>query len=196
MVERELVREKEAGVQLTTQYDESIRRYRKVREEARTGTRVIKRNKIPFQSGRQGIVKFYALRQREGLCMKNMAMFVQEIKTHSGQHRHQGGMNIFVLNGGGYTILDGKRVDWREGDLVLLPFKKGGIVHQHFNMKGKPSRWLAMLSLPMSDMISGMMEQRANQPDWKEKLKEVNKSGSRIFNFCGESEGSSGWAGG
>ena len=170
MVEREQVREKEAGVQLTTHYDDSIRRYRKLQEEARTGIKVVKGNKITFQAGRQGMVKFYALRQREGLCLKNMAMLVQEIKAHSGQHRHQGGSNIFILKGKGYTVADGKRLDWREGDLILLPFKKGGVVHQHFNMSDKPSRWLAMLSHPVSEMVGGMMEQRTNQPDWKEKL--------------------------
>ncbi len=169
MVEKELVREKEAGVWLTTHYDDSIRRYRELREEARKGTRVVKGNKVPFQVGKQGKVKYYALRYREGLGMKSMAVFVQEIKSRSGQHRHQGGLNIFVLNGRGYTVVDGKRLDWKEGDMVLLPFKRGGLVHQHFNAHDKPSRWLAMLSHPLSDMVGGMMEQRANHPEWKEK---------------------------
>lgn len=169
MVERELVREKEAGVWLTTHYDESIRRYRELLEEARKGIKVVKGNKISFQLGRQGIVKYYALRHREGLCMKNTAMFVQEIKTRSGQHRHQGGLHIFILKGRGYTVVDGKRLDWREGDMVMLPFKKGGLVHQHFNTHSKPSRWLGMLSHPVSELAGGMMEQRTNQPEWKEK---------------------------
>lgn len=169
MVERELAREKEADVQLTTQYDDSIKRGRQLREEARRGIRVVKGNGIPFQVGRQGTVKYYTLKYREKVCMKNMAVFVEEVKEHSGQHRHQGGINMFVLRGLGYSIIDGKRIDWRQGDLVLLPFNKGGVVHQHFNADSKPSRWLAMLSHPISEMAGGMMEQRINQPDWKEK---------------------------
>lgn len=171
MVERELTREKEAGVWLTTHYDESIRRYRELKEEARTGIRVIKGSKVPFQSARQGRLRFYALKHREGLCLKHMAILVQEIKTRSGQHRHQGGVGFFILNGNGYTIADGRRLEWGTGDLLLLPVKKSGVVHQHFNLGNKPSRWLAMASHPMSELVGGMMEQKANQPEWKEKVK-------------------------
>lgn len=168
MVERERIREKEADAQLTTHYDESIRRYQKLKEEARTGLKVVKGKSLPFRASRQGVLKFYSLKQKEGLCMKNMSMFVHEIRQHSGQHRHQGGVNIFVLNGQGYTMVDGKRFDWKGGDLILLPFKKGGCVHQHFNLNDKPSRWLAVVSHPVGEMVGGMMEQRANQPEWKE----------------------------
>ena len=52
-------------------------------------------------------------------------MFIHTITTKSGEHRHQGGLLIFVLEGKGYSIVDGERWDWEKGDLVLLPMQPG-----------------------------------------------------------------------
>ena len=48
-------------------------------------------------------------------------VFTHEIRTKSGKHRHQGGLLIYVLEGRGYSIVEGERMDWEKGDLVLLP---------------------------------------------------------------------------
>ncbi len=73
--------------------------------------------------------------------------------SYTGKHRHQGGIAIFILEGKGYTIIEGKRFDWKAGDLVLLPLLPGGVGHQHFNADDKkPVRYIpfgfrAMLEL-------------------------------------------------
>lgn len=59
--------------------------------------------------------------------------------SHSGRHRHQGGIAIFIVEGRGYTVIDGRRHNWKAGDLVLLPFRPGGVEHQHFNADSKQS---------------------------------------------------------
>ena len=40
---------------------------------------------------------------------------------------------MYILEGRGYTLLDGVRHDWQAGDVLNLPIKKDGIVVQHFN---------------------------------------------------------------
>jgi hypothetical protein len=76
-------------------------------------------------------------------------VIANEIHTHTGSHVHQGGILIFVLEGRGYTLIDGERWDWEAGDLILLPIKAGGVEHQHFNLDSeKPCKWLAMLYTP------------------------------------------------
>src|ERR1700719_2851203 len=66
--------------------------------------------------------------------LQHWRVFIHDIRTRSGKHRHQGGLVIYVLEGRGYSVVDGERKDWEKGDLVLLPMKPGGVVHQHFNL--------------------------------------------------------------
>ncbi len=55
-------------------------------------------------------------------------------------HRH-GDAAIYVLSGKGYSIVDGKRYDYEEGDAAHMP---AGVWHQQFNADpDKPLRFLA-----------------------------------------------------
>jgi gentisate 1,2-dioxygenase len=97
-----------------------------------------------------------------------MMMFVHEIRTHSGRHTHQGGLALFVLQGKGYTTVDGVPHEWEEGDLILLPIKPGGVEHQHFNTDpSRPSRWLALAPWNLMECMGRKVEQKATHPDWK-----------------------------
>ncbi len=40
--------------------------------------------------------------------------FIHEVKVHSGKHKHQGGIQLFVLDGEGYTVVDGKKMEWEK----------------------------------------------------------------------------------
>lgn len=80
---------------------------------------------------------------------QNWWVFIKDDKYHSGKHRHQGGLVIYVLEGKGYTIIDGKRFDWEKGDLLLLPIKPEGVEHQHFNLDPNVGcKWMAFIYLP------------------------------------------------
>ena len=93
---------------------------------------------------------------------------VKVIHHHSGKHRHQGGLAIFVLEGAGYTVVDGKRYDWKAGDLILLPIKPGGVSHQHFNADPKkPARWLALITNSYRPHLGYEIVQIEDSPDWK-----------------------------
>ena len=76
-------------------------------------------------------------------------VFLQIFSERSGRHRHQGGLVIFILEGKGWTVIDGERHDWEAGDLLLLPMKPGGVEHQHFNEDpNHPVKWIALLYWP------------------------------------------------
>ena len=101
-------------------------------------------------------------------ALQSWQVFKHEIRTQSGKHRHQGGVIIYVLEGKGYSIIDGERVDWKEGDLVLLPLKPEEVVHQHFNEDpDKPATWIAFYSIPIAEHIAAEMEQIENSPEFK-----------------------------
>ncbi|MFC2013622.1 cupin domain-containing protein [Chloroflexota bacterium] len=58
---------------------------------------------------------------------------------HSGRHAHMEAV-IYVLQGEGYTIVDGEKVDWKKG--TLLQVQGPQTVHQHFNTGKVESRLL------------------------------------------------------
>ncbi len=166
MVEKENLREKEAEVSQLHFYETMMKDVKERNERLAKGKRLLKGKLQPFQQGRQGLIRTYCHDSMKDLAADKWAIFVHEIKTHSGKHRHQGGLTIFVLSGKGYTVVDGVRHDWDPGDLICLPIKKGGVEHQHFNLQNKPSRWLALINNRMQEQIGRFVEQRETAPDW------------------------------
>jgi hypothetical protein len=101
-------------------------------------------------------------------ALANWWVFKQDIRKHSGAHRHQGGLIIYVIDGKGYTVIDGVREEWEAGDLLLLPLKADGVEHQHFNaVEGQECHWIAFIWLPFWDALLSTMELTEDHPDWK-----------------------------
>lgn len=93
--------------------------------------------------------------------------FIQRITKHSGKHIHQGGVAIYIVDGKGYSIVDGVRYDWEAGDLIILPFKPGGVEHQHFNKEpDRPSHWIALIFHPWFYYTASHITQVETHPDW------------------------------
>jgi gentisate 1,2-dioxygenase len=47
--------------------------------------------------------------------------------------KFQGEQVIYIIEGKGYTLIDGVKHHWKAGDVVNLPLRKPGITIQHFN---------------------------------------------------------------
>ena len=169
MVEKEIQREREVETPALTHYDKSSQELREMNRKAKEGKKVLKSKSIPYEVNRQGVVKNYFKGDLTDICNDRWTIFCHEIRQHSGKHLHQGGINLFVIKGEGYTTVDGKRYNWKEGDLILLPIKKGGVVHQHFNTDGQPSKWVAFRHRTTSDGVGAFREQKETFSMWKEK---------------------------
>lgn len=168
-VERTLQKDREE-LPIHESYDNSLKKLKELKEKVKKSKLVVRGKERSFGKSRQGIVKSYLDTSIEpGVVQENFRMFIHEIRNHSGRHVHQGGLGLFVLDGKGYTVVDGIRYDWEKGDLIMLPLKPGGVEHQHFNLEGKPSRWLCLRSTALEAFTGRFMEQRENQADWKEK---------------------------
>ncbi|MEE8471613.1 MAG: cupin domain-containing protein [Dehalococcoidia bacterium] len=149
---------------------EYIYRWRAERKLAASqGKVVIKGTDVPWEQNRQGYIKFYLHpRVWQEVSVPNWFMFIHDIRKNSGRHRHQGGLGLFVLEGKGYTVVDGVRYDWEAGDLVILPVKPDGCEHQHFNAEpGTPAMWLALIFDPFRDAMGNELEQKEVSPDWQ-----------------------------
>jgi hypothetical protein len=169
-MERERVREKEpVQKDQGEHYETTLKLTANLRERARTGKIVIKANERPWYQCRQGLIKQYlSWHDMEDSAVTDWSCFVHDIKRHSGKHKHQGGFNLFVLEGEGITEVDDQTVEWEKWDLILLPVKPGGCVHKHYNkVEGKPAKWMAFKYNTFSQVLGSMFEQVENSPDYK-----------------------------
>lgn len=160
-------------------YEQIIEAQRNERERSYTGKVVVRGKDTPWVLDRQGLVRMYLFPSRyDGgrpveTAVDGWIVFVQEVKIHSGKHRHQGGLVIFILEGEGHSIVDGERLDWEGGDLMLLPIRPGGVEHQHFNKDPqKPVKWIAFINTAIYDWGASEMVQLQQHP-------EFNASGRR-----------------
>jgi uncharacterized cupin superfamily protein len=172
VIKRENVDSASAGLKAEVSadpwYEKLIQAMHEWRRRAETGLVVIRGREIPWHQNRQGRVRYYLMPPfKEDTALQAMAVFEQIVYRHSGMHRHQGGLAIYVLDGEGYTIVDGTRYDWTKGDLVLLPVKPGGVAHQHFNRdSNRPARWLALIPMAFQEYLGSELVQIEESPDW------------------------------
>lgn len=143
--------------------------HNKKAKNMQNGKVIIRGKDLGWEQSRQALLKFYVqARVWDQVGAPGWSIFINRIRKHSGKHRHQGGLGLFVLEGKGYTTVDGVRYDWEKDDLILLPVKADGCEHQHFNTDpDKPSEWLAFIFDPFRDAIGCDIEQKEVSPDWK-----------------------------
>jgi quercetin dioxygenase-like cupin family protein len=138
-------------------------------ERNKTGPGVVRKADRPFYQSRQGKLRYYLEPiTHPDTPLQMWRVFTHEIRTKSGKHRHQGGLVIYVLEGKGYYVVEGERLDWEKGDLVLLPLHPNEVEHQHFNLDPeKPSVWCAFIHLPIQEYLASDLQQMENSPDFK-----------------------------
>lgn len=128
------------------------------------GKIVVRGKERPIEKSRQGWLRYYLYGELfPETALQEWGVFLHEIHAHTGKHSHQGGLAIFVLDGDGYTILEGQKLAWKKDDLLLLPIKPGGVEHQHFNNHpDKPARWLAFIYWPYNEAMAHYLEHQEN----------------------------------
>lgn len=169
MAEREALRAREVEAKPANLYEAAFALDADKRRRAIEGKVVIKGSERPWVQTRQGRLKHFlhaTINDTADARWRNF--FIHDVRTHSGKHRHQGGLALYVIEGRGWTVVDGVRHDWEEGDLVLLPVQPGGVEHQHFNAEpGQPCKWLGIIYNGFWDALGNMKEQKEESPDWK-----------------------------
>jgi len=105
------------------------------REQMRNGLQVIKEKDLPLEVNRQGLMRWYLHPSIKDTVLQTMLFFQQEIppSSRSGRLKFQGGQVMMILEGSGYTLVDGVKHAWSAGDVVNLPLRANGIIVQHFN---------------------------------------------------------------
>lgn len=130
----------------TNYWDELIRLRDAQRERQASAVQVIRGDELPVESNPLGQIQWYLHPAIKDTALSTLMFFRQIIPPggRTGRLKFQGGQAIYVLEGQGYTILDGVRHPWEAGDTINLPLKKQGIIVQHFNAdKMKPAVFIA-----------------------------------------------------
>jgi len=142
------------------------------REQRKNGIQVIKEAQLPLETNRQGLMRWYMHPEIKDTILSTYLFFSQEIPagSRSGRLRFQGDQVIYVVEGTGYTLLDGVKHPWKTGDVLNLPLRKPGIVVQHFNTDAEKMAKLVMvepnfLACAGVDRGSGF-EQLENAPEY------------------------------
>lgn len=134
---------------------------------------LIKGKDLPWENNKQGIMRWYMHPLLRTPCINTMKIFVQELPPggRSGRLHHPGNQVIFILEGQGYTVLDGQKHHWSKNDVVQLPLRIKGVTVQHFNTDpDRPARFVACE--PNSFLSAGVdrgsgFEQIEVSPDYK-----------------------------
>ena len=165
--ERTRTREREPGEERT--YDKMLSYYRERVERNAMGPVVIHKDDREVELSRQGRIRYYLNHQiHKDTPLQQWLVFSHELRTTSGKHKHQGGLVIYVIEGHGYSMVDGERWEWEAGDLMLLPLRPEGVEHQHFNLDTeKPSTWIAFINTPISEHLAHEMTQMQDSPEFR-----------------------------
>ena len=166
-IERTRMRERERPAM--NAYEAAIQKDKDFAERMMKGRIVVKFDTCPQEFSRQGILRFYLDDSVTDTALREWVVFTHEVRTHSGKHRHQGGLVIYVIEGKGYSTVDGERVDWEAGDLILLPLRPKGVEHQHFNLQpGSPALWMAFIHQPTREYLASEITQTEVSPEYRE----------------------------
>jgi quercetin dioxygenase-like cupin family protein len=112
------------------------------------GRNLITRDECPRELTELGWVRWYLNPDLDEPTVRSLYRFELEIApgSRSGRWFHQGGVIHYVLEGEGYTVVDGAQHDWEVDDVIAIPVRVEGITFQHFNTGTTPVRLLVTLA--------------------------------------------------
>ncbi len=160
------VREREAEAIPVSPYEVAMKLRKEFILFQMTGKVVVTAEERQWWETRQGRLKFYLNPDAYvDHALRDWGVFCEDIINHSGRHTHQGGLAIFVTEGRGYSLINGQRVDWEAGDLLLLPLLPEGCDHEHFNFDPEqPCRWMAFCYRPQREEVADRITQQETSP--------------------------------
>jgi hypothetical protein len=165
--------ERKAKLAEVNYWDELLALRDRQREQRRSGLQVIKEAELPLETNRQGLMRWYLHPAIKDTALSVLLFYQQEIPpgSRSGRLKFQGGQIMMILDGKGYTVIDGVKHPWKAGDVLNLPLRADGIIVQHFNLDpDKPARFVAAepnwLECTTVDRGSGF-EQLEDAPEYR-----------------------------
>ena len=124
---------------------------------------VIKNDELAFKTSSSGTVAQH-VSPANGFANRQISGFIREIPPgwKSGRHRHNMEAIIHVLEGRGYTEIDGVKFEWSAGDTISVPPMSE---HQHFNLeRSRRARLFAVHTASLMSNIGSSCYQSNIEP--------------------------------
>jgi gentisate 1,2-dioxygenase len=143
------------------------------RQHQRNGAWLIKGKDLPWEHNRHGKMQWYLHPGLEGTSIRSMLFLKQEIppRGRTGVQKTPGGQVMYILQGRGYTLLDGQRHDWEVDDVVNIPIRADGVHVQHVNIDRREPVVFVQADLNLVDVLGvdrgAEFEQVESAPDEK-----------------------------
>jgi quercetin dioxygenase-like cupin family protein len=132
------------GSRASSLYEEQLRFASDEELKRRQAKVFVKGKDLRMEKTRMGPLA-YVVDPRIGFHVKTVSTLVAEIPPggRSGAHRHLYEEIEYVLSGQGYSVIEDRKYEWKEGDALSIPMFGW---HQHFNSGSKPARFLVHTS--------------------------------------------------
>jgi mannose-6-phosphate isomerase-like protein (cupin superfamily) len=130
-----------------TFYDQWLQARREIEHELTTSPAVARDSEIPWVSTPQDAKVKLMVANDLGYATMGSNVLKAEIPVgwHTGRHRH-GEESMHILEGEGFSIIGGRRFDWRTGSTLQIPF---GADHQHFNTGEVPALYISGMAFDL-----------------------------------------------
>ncbi len=105
-----------------------------------------------------GIILEYTNPVTGGPVMPTIGCYIQLLRPgeHTECHRHTSCVCYLVVEGSGYTVIDGQRLDWEEKDVISVP---GWAFHEHVNSSDRPAILFSLTDIPVKRSLGYYREQ-------------------------------------
>jgi gentisate 1,2-dioxygenase len=125
------------------------------RQHQRNGAWLIKGKDLPWEHNRHGKMQWYLHPALEDTSIRSMLFLKQEIppRGRTGVQKTPGGQVMYILQGRGYTLLDGERHDWEAEDVVNIPIRANGVHVQHVNIDRREPVVFVQADLNLIDIL-------------------------------------------
>lgn len=126
-------------------FNELMRLRDENRQRLKTAIKVVHGDELPLERNANGHYRWYLHPSLKDRALNTLMFWAQEIPPGgcTGKQKHQGGRVHVVVEGRGYTVVDGVKHDWERWDCIHLPLKPEGVVFQHFN--ADPNHWARLV---------------------------------------------------
>jgi hypothetical protein len=124
-------------------FDELLRLRDAQRAQAPKQAWLVSGDDLPYEINRHGKMKWYLHPAMQDVALRTILFYEQEIPpgSRSGRQKCQGNIVFLVLEGQGFTVVNGVRHSWKADDVIVLPVREEGLTYQHFNTdEKKPAR--------------------------------------------------------
>ena len=105
-----------------------------------------------------GIILEYTNPITGGPVMPTIGCYIQLLRPgeHTECHRHTSCVCYHVVEGSGYTMIDGQRLDWEEKDVFSVP---AWAFHEHVNSSDRPAIVFSVTDIPVKRALGYYREQ-------------------------------------